>query len=103
PNPKTFMAAQICPKGGKLEMKEVAWKEPQRGEIIVKVMACGVSHSITQDQLLDGIKYPRTPGHEFVGQVCAMGEGETKCKMGDMVGGSWHGGHCLTCEPCRAG
>ncbi|ORY84740.1 chaperonin 10-like protein [Leucosporidium creatinivorum] len=104
-HPKSYMAAQICHKGGKLEMKDVDWKEPRKGEIVVKVIACGVARSdrITQDQLLDGIKYPRTPSHEFVGEICAIGDDVKHLKMKDMVAGSWHGGHCNTCTPCRAG
>jgi len=42
-HPKSYMAAQICHKGGKLEMKEVDWRQPRKDEIVVKVMACGVA------------------------------------------------------------
>ena len=33
------------------------------------------------------------PGHEIIGNVAALGEGATAWKVGDRVGGAWHGGH----------
>ena len=47
---------------------------------------------------------PRTPGHEIIGDVAAVGPGESRWKVGARVGGTWHGGHdgtnlCLTTKP----
>lgn len=39
-----------------------------------------------------GIQLPRVPGHEIVGQVVAVHPSETKWKIGQRVGGGWHGG-----------
>ena len=36
---------------------------------------------------------PRIPGHEVIGRVVAVGPGEKEWKVGDLVGGPWHGGH----------
>ena len=36
---------------------------------------------------------PRIPGHEVIGDVAAVGPGETNWKVGDRVGAPWHGGH----------
>lgn len=36
---------------------------------------------------------PIVPGHEMIGTVVAVAAGEKKWKVGDRVGGSWHGGH----------
>lgn len=36
---------------------------------------------------------PMVPGHEFVGDVVAVGPGEQVWKVGDRAGGGWHGGH----------
>ena len=47
--------------------------------------------------------YPRVPGHEVVGDVVAIGEGEKLWKVGDRVGAGWHGGHCSSCTRCRIG
>ena len=36
---------------------------------------------------------PLIPGHEVVGTVVELGPGEKNWKLGDRVGGAWHGGH----------
>ncbi|KAH0556036.1 hypothetical protein GP486_006022 [Trichoglossum hirsutum] len=33
------------------------------------------------------------PGHETIGDIVALGPDETLWKVGDRVGGAWHGGH----------
>ncbi len=33
------------------------------------------------------------PGHEVIGNVVALGPGESNWKVGDRVGAPWHGGH----------
>lgn len=43
--PKTHKAAMFKEKGGPLVVEEVETKEPQEGEVLVKVEACGVCHS----------------------------------------------------------
>lgn len=43
------------------------------------------------------------PGHEVIGTVVAVGEGEKKWKEGDRVGGAWHGGHDGLCKSCNKG
>jgi D-arabinose 1-dehydrogenase-like Zn-dependent alcohol dehydrogenase len=50
--------------------------EPARGQVRIKVQACGVCHSdsITKDALFPGITYPRSPGHEIAGVIEAVGE-----------------------------
>ena len=36
---------------------------------------------------------PIVPGHEISGHVAAVGDGISERKVGERVGGSWHGGH----------
>lgn len=36
---------------------------------------------------------PIVPGHEIIGRVAEVGEGVAPWKIGDRVGGGWHGGH----------
>ncbi len=36
---------------------------------------------------------PRIPGHEVIGHIVAVGPHEKHWKVGDRVGGPWHGGH----------
>jgi D-arabinose 1-dehydrogenase-like Zn-dependent alcohol dehydrogenase len=79
--------------------------EPSRGQVRIKVQACGVCHSdsITKDALFPGITYPRSPGHEIAGVIEAVGEDVGDWKVGDRIGVGWHGGNCFRCDPCRRG
>lgn len=98
-------AIQIAKKGGPLELIERELPQPGRGEVRVKVQACGVCHSdsVAKDGLLPTIPYPIIPGHEIAGVVDAVGEGVIGWTVGTRVGVGWFGGHCGHCEPCRRG
>ena len=50
-----------------------------------------------------GSPFPMIPGHESIGKVVALGPGVDMYKIGDRVGGSWHGGHDGTCKACKRG
>ena len=43
--PKTHKAAMFKEQGGPLHIEEIETKMPQEGEVLVKVLACGVCHS----------------------------------------------------------
>ena len=79
--------------------------EPARGQVRIKVQACGVCHSdsFTKEGAWPGITYPRSPGHEIAGVIEALGEDVGDWKVGDRVGVGWHGGNCFRCDPCRRG
>ncbi len=79
--------------------------EPSRGQVRIKVQACGVCHSdsFTKDGAWPVINYPRSPGHEIAGVIEALGEDAWDWKVGDRVGVGWHGGNCFKCDPCRRG
>ena len=96
---------QVNSAGGSFELIEERLREPAAGYVRVKVQACGVCHSdsLTKEGLWPGILYPRSPGHEIMGVIDAVGEGTEPWKAGDRVGIGWHGGHCRRCESCRRG
>lgn len=96
---------QVKSAGGSFELAEEPMREPAARYVRVKVQACGVCHSdsVTKDGLFPGIVYPRSPGHEIMGVIDAVGEGTEPWKAGDRVGIGWHGGHCGRCETCRRG
>ena len=52
--PKTHKAAIFKEKGGPLVLEEIETKQPQEGEVLIKVEACGVCHSevFTQQALM---------------------------------------------------
>ena len=92
--PKTYKAAVFEKKGEPLVFKQLDLKLPQPGEILIKVLACGVCHSDWADQQqLFGNSLPRIPGHEVIGDVAAVPDTEKRWKVGDRVGAPWHGGH----------
>ncbi|MDL2237422.1 zinc-binding dehydrogenase [Christensenellaceae bacterium OttesenSCG-928-K19] len=47
-------------------------------------------------------QFPFIPGHEFSGEVVALGEGVTEFQIGDRVAGEAHCG-CGTCDNCKRG
>jgi len=98
-------AVQISKPGGDLEVVERSIPEPGRGQVRIKVEACGICHSdaLVKEGHWPGIQYPRVPGHEIAGRIDKVGADVTKWKAGDRVGVGWHGGHCFECEPCRRG
>ena len=74
-----------------LELADLPIPEPQRGEVQIRVAACGVCH--TELDEIEGRTPPPTlpvvPGHEIVGRVAKLGSGVTKWQVGDRVGVGW--------------
>jgi D-arabinose 1-dehydrogenase-like Zn-dependent alcohol dehydrogenase len=98
-------AAQISKPGGNFEIVERPTPEPGRGQVRIKVEACGICHSdvLVKEGLFPGIQYPRIPGHEIAGRVDKVGADVNQWRSGQRVGVGWHGGHCFVCDPCRRG
>src|SRR5579863_9256526 len=98
-------AIQISKPGGPLELVERDLPQPGPGQVRLKVLACGVSHSdvITKEGLFPNISYPRVPGHEVAGVIDEVGADVKNWKKGQRVGVGWHGGHDGTCLACRRG
>ena len=101
----TMRVAQVPAPGAAFEVVEREIPSPARGEVRIKVQACGVCHSdvFTKEGAWPGIKYPRIPGHEVAGIVDEVGDGVSEWKKGQRVGVGWHGGHDGTCRECRRG
>jgi D-arabinose 1-dehydrogenase-like Zn-dependent alcohol dehydrogenase len=101
----TMRVMQIAAKGGPFEWVERELPQPGRGEVRVKVQACGVCHSdsLAKEGLFPNITYPIVPGHEIAGIIDAVGEGVVGWTAGTRVGVGWFGGHCGHCDPCRRG
>lgn len=78
---------------------------PGRGEVRVRVAACGVCR--TDLHVVDGelpdIHYPIVPGHEVVGRVDAIGTDVTSLRGGERVGIPWLGHTCGECDYCQSG
>jgi alcohol dehydrogenase, propanol-preferring len=77
--------------------------EPDRGQLRVRVRACGVCR--TDLHIVDGdLTEPKLPlvlGHQIVGIVDQLGEGAERFAVGDRVGIPWLGWTDGTCRYCR--
>ncbi|KAF3010355.1 hypothetical protein E8E14_009084 [Neopestalotiopsis sp. 37M] len=102
--PKTYKHAIFKAQGEPLTLEQVNLVEPSKGEILVKVEACGVCYSdmYAQHNGMGG-GFPIVPGHEVIGRVAAIGEGTSSWNVGDRIGAGWHGGHDGTCVACKKG
>jgi D-arabinose 1-dehydrogenase-like Zn-dependent alcohol dehydrogenase len=103
---KTMRAARVpSPTEPRLEQSNIDIPEPVRGEVRVRVEACGVCHSdfFTVHNAFPGLSYPRVPGHEIAGVIDAVGNDVAGFAVGDRVGVGWHGGHDGSCDRCRRG
>ncbi len=98
-------AVQISKPGGNFEVVERPIPQPARGQVRIKVEACGICHSdeLVKEGHWPGLQYPRVPGHEIAGRIDAVGPDVAQWKPGQRVGVGWHGGHCFVCDPCRRG
>jgi propanol-preferring alcohol dehydrogenase len=98
------MHAMVLNKvGGVLTWTELPDRQPGKGEIRVKVSACGVCR--TDLHVLDGeLPHPLVPiipGHEIVGRIDAIGAGVHGLSLGERVGIPWLGHTCGVCAFCR--
>jgi alcohol dehydrogenase, propanol-preferring len=85
--------------------RELATPEPDVGQVLVKVGACGVCRTDLHvvDGELTAPKLPLVPGHEIVGRVAAVGRDVSRFADGDRVGIPWLGWSCGQCRFCREG
>jgi erythritol/L-threitol dehydrogenase len=110
PLPKT-MPAVIChgPEDYRLEERPVP--KPEAGEVIIRVQSTGICASDIKcysgaalfwgDETRTGYcQAPVTPGHEFVGEVVALGEG-AKEKYGLALGDTAISEQIVPCWNCR--
>jgi len=90
---------------GPLRLTDRPVPEPGQGELLIRVLCCGVCR--TDLHLAEGDLRPRradvTPGHEVVGEVVAAGDGTTRFGPGDRVGVAWLAGTDGSCRYCRRG
>lgn len=88
-----------------LELRQLVWRNPPAGEILLKVSACGVCR--TDLHVVDGDlphpNLPLVPGHEVIGTVVAVGDGVDSFRRGDRVGVPWLGYVCGICAYCTTG
>ena len=80
-------------------------REPAVGaaEVLVRVAGvgiCGTDYRIWSGERV--VRYPLIPGHEFIGDVVAVGSGVRRVRPGDRVAIETNWG-CGVCDLCHAG
>ncbi len=88
--------------GPGLELTDVPIPEPGPSEVLIKVRLTGICgtdlHIDSWDRWAAAtLTTPRIVGHEFCGDVVAVGEAVTEVAVGDFVSGEGH----LVCGRCR--
>lgn len=105
---KAWIVDQPGPIDGQqspLKFVEKPVPTPQRGEVLVKVLTCGVCHTdlhVTEGDLPVHHEHV-TPGHEIVGKVVACGPATQRFKLGERIGIPWFRHACGVCKFCRSG
>jgi propanol-preferring alcohol dehydrogenase len=100
------MRAMVLTQPGRpLEPRELPDPAPTDGEVLLRVLACGVCR--TDLHVLQGdlppVRSPIVPGHEVVGVVDRRGEGAGRFALGDRIGIPWLRHTCGRCRFCLRG
>ncbi len=100
--PPSTMRAAVSKSGSSLAIESVPIPEPRRGEVRVRVSACGICGSDLH-LFRGGLMRPGlTPGHEIAGIVDAVGPGVSQVSAGEHVAVEPFR-TCGECEECRSG
>lgn len=92
----------------RMELREAPDPRPGPGEVVVQVAYCGICgsdlHEFSSERptLRAAGMIQAVMGHEFTGQIVAVGEGVLAPSLGDFVVVD-PGGSCGSCPYCRAG
>lgn len=100
-----MLVAQVHIPGEPLRLVDIPIPDIDRGEVLIRIAACGVCHSdlhiIDGDWSVDG--FPKIPGHEVAGVVERVGSDVSDIRIGDHVGVPWVYSTCGHCEACIVG
>lgn len=100
---RTMRAVVLDEPGQPMALEEIPTPSPQRGEVLVRVGACGVCH--TDLHVIKGeVAFP-TPavlGHEISGTVAALGPGVESVRVGEPVAAAFIM-PCGSCTSCAVG
>jgi D-altritol 5-dehydrogenase len=98
------MRGIVFREGRRVSLELLTDPEPGTGEVVLAVKASGICH--TDIEILRGnygsSAFPLVPGHEFAGEVVALGAGVTDIGLGDRVVVDPNLG-CGGCPACRRG
>ena len=97
------MKAVVIHGPEQVSIDEVAVREPEEGEVLIKVMAaglCGTDYELYTNDMVyikEGLsRLPLIPGHEWSGVVVKAGPGVSSFRPGDKVSGEC----TVSCQKC---
>ncbi len=97
--------AQQSAESNPLQLVDLPLPEPGPGEVLLDIQLCGVCH--TDLHTIEGDirppDLPRTPGHQVIGRIKAVGPGVLVERIGERVGVPWLYQACGTCAFCERG
>jgi len=101
---KSAMKAQVFRAIGRIELQELPVPVPGRGEVLLRVVGCGVcgtDYHIYSGELTDGVNPPVVLGHEIAARVEDVGAGVGGLKAGQFCAVDPVIG-CGACPACRS-
>ncbi|AGL02318.1 NAD(P)-dependent alcohol dehydrogenase [Desulfoscipio gibsoniae] len=95
-------AAVTSSKGEDFHIETIQLDEPKRGEVLIRIVACGICHTdmVARDQEYP-VPLPAVLGHEGAGVVEKVGEGVSYVQPGDHVVLGY--AYCGKCRSCLSG
>ncbi|MDP9319496.1 MAG: alcohol dehydrogenase catalytic domain-containing protein [Chloroflexota bacterium] len=98
------MTAVVFDRPNEFAVRTMPTPRPAPGHVLVRVaasMVCATDRKILAGTFA-GTTFPHVPGHEFSGEIVALGAGIDGLPIGTRVGIEVHVG-CGTCDRCREG
>ncbi|MFN2521261.1 MAG: zinc-binding dehydrogenase [Candidatus Limnocylindria bacterium] len=98
------MIAVVFDRPNNFAVQTVPTPRPAAGHALVRVaasMVCATDRKILAGAFA-GTTFPHVPGHEFAGEIVALGPGLEEPHIGTRVGVEVHVG-CGNCDRCREG
>lgn len=98
------MKAVVYDRPGDFELRRIAIPEPGRGEVLLRVLVAGVCGTDLHLHFGEfGPSYPLIPGHEFVGEIVALGPGVSEDMLAQQVSvdNTAACGRCVECRRAR--
>ncbi|MGH9339466.1 MAG: alcohol dehydrogenase catalytic domain-containing protein [Acidobacteriota bacterium] len=100
-------AALLVEFGSDLRVEEIPRPTAGKGQVLVRVEACGVCHSDLHlarghwERFKQQMQLPRVLGHEVAGKVVEIGPGVKNLQEGQPVGVAWFHHTCGSCHYCN--
>ena len=91
---RMMKAIQVPSKDEKMKLVKIPVPQPSKGQVLIRVEACGVCNGDSVTINGGAPEYPRIPGHEVIGKIEKLGSKDSnKWEIGERVGIGWHGGN----------